>query len=414
MEISLSQKSLDGSNVIRLGKDRIVNLGDYLRDAQLNEWRDKSNVWEISGTIKELSYLTHGVFRFFGKFPPPVADRFICELHDPARGPVLDPMVGSGTTLVEAMKLGRSSIGVDVNPLNCLVSSVKTTYIPHNTIADAFEDLKKRYKMVSKSKLVYPVDPHLDHWFFPSTQRELAAIIQCINEIETRDSNELSNFFKVALASIIRQVSRASKGMGRMFLDPALKPPDTFEVLSTRVQQMSVLIGRLERLKPKPLVLLGDAKKISLPDNSAGLVICHPPYFNLYRYSSIYRFELLWLGMDVTRIRESEVREGFKMAKEDLVHNYVDDIDAVLNEVWRVLAPGCSCVLMIGDTVIKGAQIPATSMIVKSLTKEHFNVERILVRVPKYTEASYSAGQRRDSNTVGVKLPDHIVVLRRK
>src|ERR1700694_1373359 len=38
---------------------------------------------------------------------------------------VLDPFCGSGTTLVESMKHGIASAGVDANPVSCFVARVK-------------------------------------------------------------------------------------------------------------------------------------------------------------------------------------------------------------------------------------------------------------------------------------------------
>ncbi|WP_263848912.1 site-specific DNA-methyltransferase [Lacticaseibacillus thailandensis] len=39
---------------------------------------------------------------------------------------VLDPFMGSGTSLVEAQRLGFDAIGIDINPYAVLLSQVKT------------------------------------------------------------------------------------------------------------------------------------------------------------------------------------------------------------------------------------------------------------------------------------------------
>ena len=46
--------------------------------------------------------------------------------HVPARGRVLDPFAGSGTTLVQALESGLDSAGVDIAAFNCLLMRVKT------------------------------------------------------------------------------------------------------------------------------------------------------------------------------------------------------------------------------------------------------------------------------------------------
>ena len=100
-------------------------LSEYRRDAELESLNCPFEVWEIQGSNASMGYATHAIFRYFGKFPPPVARRFITDFHDPSIGPVIDTMVGSGTTLVEAAILGRKAIGFDINPLSVLISNVK-------------------------------------------------------------------------------------------------------------------------------------------------------------------------------------------------------------------------------------------------------------------------------------------------
>lgn len=79
------------------------------------------------------------------------------------------------------------------------------------------------------------------------------------------------------------------------------------------------------------------------------------------------------------------------------------------------MKPGGIMALMIGDTIIKGEYIQATKMLLDRFLAENpqIKVEKIVLRVPKYTEASWSASQRRKSDKVGISLNDFIVIFRR-
>ena len=391
-----------------------ASLSSYLKEAQLDRLAPRNSIWRISESSQKLGYLTHNFFRFFGKFPPPVAERFIKELHDPSKGPVLDPMMGSGTTLVEAMRLGRYSIGSDVNPFFVLLGQAKTTYIPADLIRERLKNIVENTPNLEIETLI-PKDRYLDHWFFPETQRQLASIRAFIDSLPSTTEHDASvkTLMKVAFASIIRQVSRASKGLGRMFLDPAIQPQNAFEVFKQKVNEMTNGVQQLAGLGPKPVILHAtDARDLNLKSGSVGLTICHPPYFNLYRYSSIYRYELLWLGYSPKQVRSEEIKEGFKVGKAELLERYVRDMKEILLSIKKVLAFNAYCVLMIGDAEIKGKRICTTSSILYEASNIGFDIEEIIVRIPKYTEASYAAGQRRETPKVGIKLPDHLAILK--
>ena len=46
-------------------------------------------------------------------------DYLLKLLSTPTGGVILDPFAGSGTTLVAAKRLGRTCIGVELDPHNC-------------------------------------------------------------------------------------------------------------------------------------------------------------------------------------------------------------------------------------------------------------------------------------------------------
>jgi DNA modification methylase len=60
------------------------------------------------------SWATHNP-KYRGNFAPQIA-RNIIEMSSEKGESVLDPMVGAGTTLIEAKLLGRDALGMDINP----------------------------------------------------------------------------------------------------------------------------------------------------------------------------------------------------------------------------------------------------------------------------------------------------------
>ena len=68
----------------------------------------------------------HNYHSFPAKFPPELPRSFILELTNP-KDIVLDPMLGSGTTILEAFLINRHAIEFDIDPLALLISKVKTS-----------------------------------------------------------------------------------------------------------------------------------------------------------------------------------------------------------------------------------------------------------------------------------------------
>lgn len=70
--------------------------------------------------------LTHGFYKYPARFSPVFASAVIQAFTQPG-DMVLDPHVGGGTTLVEAIASGREAVGVDISTLAEFVTGVKCT-----------------------------------------------------------------------------------------------------------------------------------------------------------------------------------------------------------------------------------------------------------------------------------------------
>jgi hypothetical protein len=98
----------------------------------------------ISGArdVEPVRGLTHSFYKYPARFSPSFARAAIEALTKPG-DLVLDPHVGGGTSLVEALVAGRDAIGVDVSPLAEFVAGVKTTIYSEAEL-DALETWARR------------------------------------------------------------------------------------------------------------------------------------------------------------------------------------------------------------------------------------------------------------------------------
>ena len=89
---------------------------------------------EAARDASPIAGLTHNVSRYPARFSPKLVRAAIEAFTDPG-DLVLDPFVGGGTTLVEAMVSGRHAVGTDISSLATFVSEVKTTIYNEDDLA---------------------------------------------------------------------------------------------------------------------------------------------------------------------------------------------------------------------------------------------------------------------------------------
>ena len=315
---------------------------------------------KANGGIERLNFdeyprnrLTHYLFRYPAKFHPPVARKLIREFSEDG-DLVLDPFCGSGTLLVEALRSGRSSIGVDIDPVATFVSRVKTLSIPHGALRksgskllDALGEIERpdtEYDQltsedipttqfeqeVSKKNLVLPAIPNFFHWFRGYVAIDLGMILSQIERTQMPKKHRL--FFTLVFASIIRRASNA---------DPV--PVSGLEVTShmRKLEEAGRRInpfGLFRRAVARGLkdweeyeeerhrfsctvdVKQGDAMRLRRHvRRRVDVIITSPPYHQAVDYYRRHTLEMYWLGLvrdqgDRLRLRTRYIgRHGVSM-----------------------------------------------------------------------------------------------------
>ena len=287
------------------------------------------------------NYAAHNFHAFPAKFPPQLPRLFIHALTNPGET-VLDPMQGSGTTILEAQLSDRQGIGFDIDPLALLISQVKTTPLKavevlqisksiSRNAAQIIYDRPKELLAQLESRWDPETQQFIDYWFEPNIQIELMALY---HEIEKVSHPAIQSFFKLVFSAIIITKS----GGVSLALDLAHTRPHraklvyskTGEILegeeytlkavpnlqhSTKtlrspLDEFEKRVGISVRglLKPgqvktRALIIHENAQALPLPDSSVDLIITSPPYAsNAIDYMRAHKFSLVWLGYPIDEL----------------------------------------------------------------------------------------------------------------
>ena len=183
-----------------------ANLEQFIRNFSHN--RRPINVYfrNIVSEIGSLDRATHQIHSYPAKMLVHIPYFFLSNNILSKQGDrVLDPFSGSGTVLLEAQLSGRRPFGADINPLARLISKVKTTPIP----IDSLE--KSAYALLKDIRPMHSNEPpdvvNIKYWFYPEVIDQLCCILEAIERVSDKD---IKDFFLVCFSSCIRKVSLAN------------------------------------------------------------------------------------------------------------------------------------------------------------------------------------------------------------
>ena len=164
-----------------------------------------------------------------------------------------------------------------------------------------------------------------------------------------------------------------------------------------------------------------DARKIEYPEEYFDLAITSPPYANAVDYPRTHQLEMYWLnlargsltplkrkhvGTESVKITDYQIRHEIGIPEADyvidkiynkdprrayIVYKYLYDMEANLNEVYRVLKTNGRYVVVVGNNTIRGNTFENWKYIMKLSKKIGFKVEsyfaseiiRHFIKVPR-------------------------------
>ena len=359
--------------------------------------------WELQGA--DTRYATHGYHPYSAKYIPQIPN-YLIKNFSGKNDVVLDNFMGSGTTLVESRILGRNALGVDINPLACLISKVKTTNLQNSelkeitticgsammkqaifnargniTLVDFIEfennNNNKRMATVDKSLTVNRLNPLIAEWYDESVIRELLVIKNRIDMIENKN---VEDFLLVAFSSILRTVSKAKSGFGNLMINKnniTTAKTKIYEKFVSRVDEMVTHMLEFNKLcastdsNVKVIEVFNhDTRDLSpiISDESIDFICTHPPYMAAVPYAEYQKLHLWWLGLIKPEILD-KVLIGGQRSKPDTPDRFLCDMHKALTEMKRVLAKRKYCCITIGNPVYKG-KFWALNEIIKNDAKD--------------------------------------------
>ncbi|MBM0652426.1 site-specific DNA-methyltransferase [Capnocytophaga genosp. AHN8471] len=340
---------------------------------------------DFNFTNADTTYLTHSLHPYPAKFPPQLPHTIIKNFA-PEKATILDPFCGSGTTLVEARLLGHNAIGVDVNALSILLSKVKATPLTSReqtlikSFLEALSTENQNWKHARSSSIVVKQIEGLDHWFQHNVAQELTHIL---NLIAQEENQNVSDFLKIVLSSIIVRVSNQESDTRFAAKNKNIPDNFTFEAFLSKAQEYLVRITEYSNKvdNNNTLELYNtDSRNLSMIDeNSIDMIITSPPYANTYDYYLYHKFRKRWLDLDVKFAQYNEIgsRREYSSLKKP-ASQWTDDLVKCFKEMYRLLKPNTLAFIVIGDSVIKKELIKIDEVISNFAPNLGFQITNII------------------------------------
>ncbi len=262
----------------------------------------------------------HGYHRYPAKFIPQLVQRIIASYSAPG-DLVGDPFVGSATTGVEALRLGRRFLGSDISQVALLISRAKCVPLDPERLAATWRRIDRRLERVPRvgrrrltaqeqelicaAERTFSREDRLAYWFPAAHRTCLEAVL---HHVLTVTDEATRPFFLCGFSNILKRSStwlsgstKAQKDLDKVLADPV---EEFRRQMRDMIKRNHLYWNDLRQRGIDPVSFASsslccclrweDARRLALPDVTFDLLVSSPPYATCYEYKEIHQLTQLW------------------------------------------------------------------------------------------------------------------------
>ena len=380
---------------------------------------------------------------------------------------VLDPFAGVGTTLIQSAIRGRNVVGFEINPYAALAAKTKLRAICVKTkmLDGSIEAMRLDARSWCNGRGATAVAPETfrSHISFYSPKVE-KQVLHALAFMEKITDGRVRDLFRIAFGSVMVSFSNytyepslsSRPGAGK----PLIKDAD---VAATLLEKLRHIRADIEWLQSKAKETKPGNGRVynedfftgnrRLGNGSVDLMVTSPPYLNNYHYARNTRPQLYWLGLIsspeeqrpleeknfgtfwqvarvkkhvpltlehrgleriLSRLRKLNPEKGQYGGRgwANYAASYFNDCDRFLAALKRVLARGGTGVIIVGNSILQGINVPVQDLFGDIAKMHGLTVEGIYLLRHKRVGDSITASSVR-SGASKVTLDESAVVIRR-
>lgn len=328
-------------------------------------------------------------------------------------GVILDPFVGSGTTIIGSNLFGKTGYGFEVNPFTAFLANLKI----RSTTKEEITAFRNDYEQIIFADLSNVKEYPLPPLSFASKifNDDVRIIFMRYRTLISNFSEPSKSFLLLGWLSILEEISNYRKAGNGLKIRKTKKKPviDVKEQLLKKYREIeSDLTESPDNIDYKNIIFNDSSINMSnyLKDNSVEGAIFSPPYANCFDYTEIYKLEL-WFGEfvknrdELKKLRKIALRSNLNSCAQNYTHptslvdgfieqmdetlwderipfmlrGYFDDMFTVLDQLFSKIQKGGFCCIVVGNSTYGGVVVPTDLILAEYASSIGFNVDKIEV-----------------------------------
>lgn len=212
------------TNAVLLERSRLVRKSPEEIDIAINKHIDQATAEDADIWTKPKDFAKRDYLRCFFQYPammvPAVQKKLIeivLQATNNGEANIIDPFMGSATSLVSCMEHGVNCYGQDINPLAILLAKARTGPYYTKALKESYDLLMERVNR-DRSNVIEANFPTLNKWFKPEISIELSKLVRAIR---AESNPTIRRFFWVILAETVRVTSNDRTSTFKMHIRSA-------------------------------------------------------------------------------------------------------------------------------------------------------------------------------------------------